>query len=235
MIIKPLLIAIGVAAPLPQQIDPPPPPPPPPPATAEAEQRGLTWEQIAHRVGGAVIGGWIGFVGAQVTLSDWDKDTNSSFRDQRYTWAAAGAVAGLVASHVVGRSFSPGPRSERPEVFARDGRYLGEAEIRASDARNAYELIYFTRMQWLIPRGTNSIAEGARGEAHGNFEITVTPGRDKIIVYMDDVRLGGVEAMRDVPAELLTSARFLDAREATLRYGGGHAHGVIALSTEVSP
>lgn len=199
---------------------------------ADRKREGLTWGALAHRLGGALVGGWLGYVSAQVVRSDWDKESNSSFRDQRSTWAAAGAVVGVVSSHLFGTTRAPA-RPARAEAPPRDGSYLGEAEIRESQATNAYELIYNTRMQWLVTRGVNSVAESPRGQATGDFQIRVTPGRDKIITYLDGVRLGGIEDMRDIPANVLTSARFLDTREATLRFGGGHAHGAILLSSEV--
>lgn len=201
-------------------------------ADVEEERNGLTWSALAHRLGGALVGGWLGYVSAQVVKSDWDKESNSSFRDQRSTWAAAGAVVGVLSSHLFGTSRAP-VRRPRVEAPPRDGSYLGEAEIRESQATNAYELIYNTRMQWLVTRGVNSVAESPRGQATGDFQIRVAPGRDKIIAYLDGIRLGGVEAMRDISTDVLTSARFLDTREATLRFGGGHAHGAILLSSEV--
>ena len=251
----PLVLALGALASPPQELAPPRFDPvrlsPTPLATAalpaastpaapdgivtagEAEERGVTWKKVAHRVGGALVGGWLGYVGAQVVLSDWEKDTNWSFLDQRYSWAAAGAVAGIVASHLI-RGTGPGRVRVEPRPD-RDRSFLGTEEIRSAAATNAYELIYNTRMQWLITRGQNTIGEATQGTAHSDFVITVTPGRDRIIVYMDDIRLGGVDALHDISTDLLTSAEFLDAREATQRYGGGHLHGAILLSTGVSP
>lgn len=202
-------------------------------STSEEKRKGLTWGALAHRLGGALVGGWLGYVSAQVVKSDWDKERNSSFRDQRSTWAAAGAVVGVISSHLFGSSRSPNRVDIPVRSPPRDGSYLGEEEIRESQARNAYELIYNNRMQWLVTRGANSVAESPRGEARGDFQIRVTPGRDKIIVYLDDIRIGGVDDMREIPTDVLTSARFLKTREATLRFGGGHAHGAILLSSEV--
>jgi hypothetical protein len=197
------------------------------------KDEGLTWGSLAHHLGGALVGGWLGYVGAQVVKSDWDKKTNSSFRDQRSTWAAAGAVVGVISSTFFGTTRSPSKMDIPMTPGPSDGSYIGEAEIRESQARDAYELIYNTRMQWLVTRGVNSVAESPRGQGSGDFNIRVTPGRETIIVYMDDIRLGGVEEMRDISTDVLTSAQFLDTRQATLRYGGGHAHGAILLSTEV--
>lgn len=205
-----------------------------PRSPADGASGGLTWKQIAHRVGGALVGSWLGYFSAQVVRSDWDKDTNASFQDQRYSWAAAGAVVGLLGSHLIGTTRSPADPAVRSRTEApKSGAFIAVEEIRESDARTAWELIYNRRSHWLITRGENSVAETARGETRGDI-IYVTPGRDKIIVYMDDVRIGGVEEMRDISADMLTSVRFLDTREATMRYGGGHAHGAILLSTGVS-
>lgn len=253
-----LLLAASMMAAMPQQADPPrfsearfTPAPlkiddtPPAPVTATApagleseptaasEREPLTWRSFLHRVGGALVGGWVGYVGAQVAKSDWDKKSNGSLSEQRSTWAAAGAVLGVFGSRLIGNTRAPNATVIRPERPKSGPFYLAEAEIRDSGARDAHELIYNTRMHWLVTRGANSVAEIARGEAEGDFVINVTPGRDKIIVYMDDVRLGGVDTLRDVPVDGLTSARFFDAREATLRYGTGHAHGAILLSTSV--
>ena len=232
---RPALVVIvaPAGAPDPGPTAPPTAPPSPRPTQGEERAAGLTWVQLAHRLGGALVGGWLGYVGAQVARSDWDKETNQSFQDQRYSWAAAGAVVGVLGSHLF-RSGPPARPGGGVEAAPRDRSYIGLEEIRRSEARTAFELVYYTRMHWLTTRGVNSPAESPRGEAYGDFIITVTPGREKIIVYLDGVRLGGVESMREVSTDVLTSARFFGAREATLRYGGGHAHGAILLSTAIS-
>jgi hypothetical protein len=52
-----------------------------------------------------------------------------------------------------------------------------------------------------------------------------------IIVYMDQARIGGVEGMRHIHPQTVTSISFLDAAAANYRFGQGHMHGAIVIST----
>ncbi|MFW5950753.1 MAG: hypothetical protein ACOCVZ_01415 [Gemmatimonadota bacterium] len=213
-------------------------PPPVPPALAEEsapeEERGSLWSDVAHAVGGGLVGGWVGYVGAQLTRSDWDKEHNGDFRGQRMTWAAAGVLAGVVGSQVLIRDTRPpieGPRGAADRRLP--GTHITAEEIREASVNNAYELIYYLHREWLIPRGTHSFTESAVGRADSSG-VRVVSGQPKIKVYVNDIRLGGPEAMYQIPADWLTGAEFLDSREATYRYGIGHTHGAIRLSTLVA-
>jgi hypothetical protein len=209
---------------------------PPVPAVVEraTEARGglrFSWSDVAHTVGGALVGGWLGYVGSQVVQSDWDKEANGAFRSQRSLWSAAGALLGIAGSQALGATEPAVVVRERPEVD-RARRTITEPEIRGSSAGNAYDLVSALRPEWLVTRGTHSVSETARGEGAGR-QLRARPGAPKLIVYLEDVRLGDVDRMRSVVAESLTRVRFLDSREATLRYGMGHTHGAILLSTGV--
>lgn len=203
----------------------------------ENDRGGLfSTRSLIHAVGGAIVGGWIGLFGAQVVHSDWDEVRDGDFGERRRQWAAAGAVVGLIGSRLVTRTTSPlpGPPAVRSE---RNRDVLLADEIRRSRAKDAYELISNLRKEWLVPRGTNSWTETTRGtirETEGRtFVVDIEEGRDMIIVYMDDIRIGGPEDMRDIAVDGITKAEFIDARRATYLYGAGHAHGVIRLSTDV--
>lgn len=201
---------------------------------------GISFREIAHTIGGALVGGWLGYVGAQVVRSDWDKEINGSFTDQRTAWVAGGALVGILGSRLIGSTTSPRPGSLEMEPSRRD-RNQNEIRfeaIRSSGLQNAYDLIHSLRREWLIPRGVNSWAETPQGTAEGfgaTYEADIKPGRDMIIVYVDDIRLGGVQEMEEIPTDILTRAEFIDSRRATYLYGSGHAHGVIRLSTEMPP
>lgn len=91
-------------------------------------------------------------------------------------------------------------------------------EIQRASAGNAFDLIQSIRPQWFNIRGQHSIGDG-------------TQGLDVLIVYMDNARLGGAQALRQVPVQSLTSLEFFDARAATYRWGNGHTHGAILVST----
>lgn len=205
-------------------------------AAAAESTGGFSMKPILHALGGAVIGGWVGYVGAQVVKSDWDKSDNSAFTGQRSTWVAAGAAVGVIGAWLIGETRPPRPDPfpvDRPSP--RDRSTISDVEIRESGLRTALEVVTALRREWLQTRGTNSWGETALGTASGmgsSAQTNVRPGRDKIIVYLDGIRVGGVEDMTDIDANSLTSIRFLDARQATYLYGSGHAHGAIILSTE---
>lgn len=192
---------------------------------AGARNGGLSLRTVAHVIGGAVIGGWLGYVGAQLVRSDWDEETDGSFRGQRTAWVVGGAVVGILGSRLIGSSRSPRSRPIPVRAPPRDGMSIGLEEIRGAAVQTAFELIRSLRSDWLIPRGYTSPAETAAGGSQG-FQ-----GREMIIVYLDDVRLGGVETMREIPIDFLTGAEFIEPARATYRYGPGHTHGVIRLLT----
>lgn len=212
---------------------------PPVPGTPAAPDAGsdagsISWHAVAHVVGGALVGGWVGYIGSQVVRSDWDKRTNWDLREERMGWAAVGAVAGVLGSRAVGPTTAPGANLDPLEGRSKRGSVISTAEIRDADVTNAYDVIDLLRRDWLRPRGTNSLSETARGQA-STEGVWVRQGVPKIKVYVNDIRIGGPERMREIPADWLISAEFLDSRQATYRYGTGHTHGAIRLSTEVRP
>ena len=99
----------------------------------------------------------------------------------------------------------------------RDARLLGAEEIRTSSASNLYDVIRSQRPEWLIKRGQTSI----------NLE-------GDIVVYVDNVALGGPESLKSIDVQSVQSARFLNASEAQMRYGVGHMHGAIVVVTRTS-
>jgi hypothetical protein len=80
-------------------------------------------------------------------------------------------------------------------------------EIGACDARNAYEVVERLRPRWL--RG---------GRSHSTRLDTV------ILVYYDGIRLGGLEALRDLPVEHVRHIRVVGSAEAGMLPGLGSQH-----------
>ncbi len=210
-------------------------PAPPVPPAPQAEERGpliqLSWRGVAETLGGALVGGWVGYVSAQVAHGDWDKASNSALKRQRSLWTAAGAVLGVVGSRVVGATGSPSAGLRSPVQYDHERTRLSTEEIRSSKSETAFALISTLRPEWLVTRGTNSPTETTHGSLGNGGQQYVLAGAEKIAVYMNDIELGGVAKLRDISTDLLTGARFLSAREATYRYGMGHAYGVILLQT----
>jgi hypothetical protein len=124
--------------------------------------------------------------------------------------AALALMLGVAAACA---SSTQGPRTSG----RRDARVLGAEEIRTSSASNMYDVIRSQRPEWLIKRGQTSI----------NLE-------GDIVVYVDNVALGGPESLKSIDVQSVQSARFLNASEAQMRYGVGHMHGAIVVVTRTS-
>jgi hypothetical protein len=101
-----------------------------------------------------------------------------------------------------------------------DPEVLTEDDIRASSARNAYELVERLRPRWLRPGPYRSLRLD-----------TV------ILVYFDGVRLGGVDTLRDIERESILTMRVLDAARAGHLPGLGsqHVERVILISSRTAP
>jgi hypothetical protein len=57
-------------------------------------------------------------------------------------------------------------------------------------------------------------------------------GQSEIVVYLDGNRLGGVDELRGIGANTISSIAYLDAPSATIRYGTGHTQGAIVITTK---
>jgi hypothetical protein len=55
-----------------------------------------------------------------------------------------------------------------------------------------------------------------------------------ILVYMDNVRLGGVDVLRRIEPGQVQEIRYVNARDAMTRYGTGHGGGVIEATSKGS-
>ena len=80
---------------------------------------------------------------------------------------------------------------------------------------NAYDLVNSLRPHWLRTRGATTI-EGPQ---------------PVIQVVLDDVRLGGVASLRNVPTSGITFVQWFDGLSATSRWGPDFQLGAIYIST----
>ena len=92
---------------------------------------------------------------------------------------------------------------------------LTTTEIRNADPNlTLYDLINRTRPQWLVRRAGTSL--------QNQFDVAV---------YRDDIRVGGREVLTEIRLDIVVSARYLTASEATNRFGLNHPHGAILVTT----
>jgi hypothetical protein len=98
---------------------------------------------------------------------------------------------------------------------------IGEAEINASVYQNALEVVQNLRPTMMRPR------------------TSTAQGPVPVVLYMDDVRMGELSGLgadltglTNVPAGRVKEIRYINARDATTRWGTGHASGVILVTTK---
>lgn len=90
---------------------------------------------------------------------------------------------------------------------------ITEAELTGTEISNAYEAVRLLRPRWLRPRMPT-------GAGHG------LP-----LVYAHNMPSGSIYELRLFPIAGIREIRYVNARDATTRWGMGHSNGVIELIT----
>jgi hypothetical protein len=119
----------------------------------------------------------------------------------------------IVAAVLLTACSSTGTRSGSGS--SSDQNRLTNQEIREVDPNlTLLEVINRVRPQWLTRHGGTPLQEAS-----------------DVVVYRDDIRMGGRDALREIRMDIVTSVRYLSASEATGRYGLNHQHGAILVTT----
>lgn len=93
---------------------------------------------------------------------------------------------------------------------------IGQDEVAELAVANAYEVVETLRPQWLRPRGDLSIT---------------SPEQRYPLVYMNGMRLGRLEVLCDIHVADVRRIEWIAPRDATTRFGTGHAGGIIRVIT----
>jgi hypothetical protein len=106
----------------------------------------------------------------------------------------------------------PGARSTG--VRARTDLLTSE-QINRGGWPNLYDAIQALRPRWLQARGPDTLV-GQQGEVQ---------------VHLNEVRVGGINSLRDMPSMGIVYVQFIDPNTAAARWGMNHGHGAIYIST----
>ena len=170
------------------------------------------------------MGGWLGYFGAQVGRSDWDKSTAEQKNSVRQGYTAVGLGLGGVLGYLVRPR--PNAPSRLPQPFnvpARTGRQLfATAELRRSIATNALEAVEMGRPEWIKQQQADAAKQGSTPRT-GPVESV------SLVVYVGEEKVGGFETLRDIAIPEVTELRFFDARDAKRRWGADHRYGAIEV------
>lgn len=96
----------------------------------------------------------------------------------------------------------------------RDRDTLTAEEIAEANVGTAYEAVRQLRPEFLRTRGTMSMRDATNEYA---------------VVYINGIRMGGPEQLNNVRAGDVSVIRYINASDATTRWGTGHAGGVIEV------
>ena len=88
-------------------------------------------------------------------------------------------------------------------------------EINRTNYSNLYDVVQALRTRWLLSRGPDTIL-GQPGEVQ---------------VHLDDVRLGGVQSLRNLSPVGVAYIQWFDPISAAQRWGLGYGQGAIYVST----
>jgi hypothetical protein len=123
------------------------------------------------------------------------------------------AVGLLLVACGGGGSGTASQPTNAPRTVRGPADLITEAEINAgTNYQNALEVVQYLRPQMLRPRS------GAGAQA--------------VVLYLDDVRMNDLNGLSTVPTNRVREIRFINARDATTRWGTGHDSGVILVTTK---
>ena len=106
--------------------------------------------------------------------------------------------------------------AEKPAPVRASRTVISTQQITDGHYDNVFAAVEALKPAWLKAKGTTSLNGG---------------GADKVWVYLDNVRVGDVEALRDIPPREVLAIRYFDAAAAQARYGSGHPAGAIMVET----
>ena len=90
------------------------------------------------------------------------------------------------------------------------------AEIDSGSFRSAYDVVQRLRPNWF----TKAAQAGSQTMGASATSGSQTSGGSGLVVYLDNTRMGGVQALRDLTASGIGSLEFMDASTAQARLPG---------------
>lgn len=128
-------------------------------------------------------------------------------------WLAAGL--GCAGSPEPSAPAAPQPEVMRASVpVISNVNLLTGDQLRETNVGNVYDALRRLRPQWLRARGSASI---------------VSPESTEPVVYVSGIRRGEIRTLQNVSLDQVQRVEFIDARDATTRFGTGHGGGVIMV------
>ena len=94
-----------------------------------------------------------------------------------------------------------------------------QAEIEATHLETVYDVVERLRPNWFRTRG-------------GRSEVSAGAASSMLKAYLNSSPLGDVNTLRSIQASSVKEVQFLNAADATTRFGTGHDSGVILVTSK---
>lgn len=127
---------------------------------------------------------------------------------------AGAALAPVAARAQSGAQLPVSTTEAAPRRAHRSRSVITEDEIRARHDITAWDLIQSLHPGWLRMRGASSLSRDS-----------------PIVVYVNGMRMGGVQTLREVQASSVVQVRYYDGAEAQTVFGMDHGSGAIVVTT----
>ncbi|MGH7712938.1 MAG: hypothetical protein ACREOG_16730 [Gemmatimonadaceae bacterium] len=137
----------------------------------------------------------------------------------------AGIVTGACASGGSSAAPASGTAAATPGGPRGSATMITEAEIAAANLETIYEVIERLRPNMLRTRGQMGRISGASGADPGASTSTIK-------VYLNGSPIGDLSALRSIQAASVKSVQYLNAADATTRFGTGVDAGAILITSK---
>ena len=120
---------------------------------------------------------------------------------------------------IIGAAVLACARGSKPNDVTRpssNASVISRAEMEQARYGSLFEVVQSLRGRWLQTRGPQTLL-GRPGEVQ---------------VLVDDMRMGGVDALRSLKTDNVVSISFVDPVAAGQRWGGKYAQGTIVVTTQ---
>jgi hypothetical protein len=94
------------------------------------------------------------------------------------------------------------------------------AEIEAGSYRDAYDVVQRLRPTWFTKAKSTSAQSMGGIQVAGGAGVQSGSTGSGLIVYLDNSRMGGTEALKDIPATAIKGLQYMDAATATAKLPG---------------
>lgn len=123
----------------------------------------------------------------------------------------------LLAFGAIALACARGPQPNDISRTSSNASVISRTEMEHARYASLYEVVQSLRGRWLQTRGPKTLL-GQPGEVQ---------------VLVDDLRMGGVDALRSLKTDNVVSISFVDPVAAGQRWGGKYAQGTIVVTTGV--